>query len=128
MSNEQEWRLLTRLLEQGAQLPNLLAYSAGTRAEVAPARAGAVVRTDAREWRDQRLNQAPIDRKVAGSSFENDRGPRGIRLAEAVEMQPPPAEVDQPPGRGKRWRGRILRTSRDGDHHPNEKRQAHGPL
>src|SRR4030081_1825562 len=109
MSNEHEWRLLTRLLKQGVQLPTLLPHSAGTRAEVAPARARPVVRADARGWCNERLNQAPIDRKVAGSSFENDYGPPGIRLAGAVEVEPPTPEVDEPPRRGKRWRRCILR-------------------
>src|ERR1051326_8355387 len=111
MSNEDEWRLLTRLLKQGVRLPNLLQHSTGTRAEVAPACAGAVVRADACEWRNERLNQAPIDRKVAGSSFENDCGSSGIGLAGAVEVEPPTPEVDEPPRRGKRWRSRILRTA-----------------
>jgi hypothetical protein len=84
MSNEHEWRLLTRLLKQRVQFPDLLAHRAGTRAEVAPASAGAVVRADARERRDERLNQAPIDGKIAGPSFEDDRAPRGIRLAGAA--------------------------------------------
>ena len=76
MSNEHEWSFLTRLFKQGVEFPNLLAQSAGTWAEVAPARASAVIRTHARESRNKRLNQAPVDRKITGAGFENDCRPR----------------------------------------------------
>src|SRR4051794_18941924 len=76
MSNEHEWRLLACLVKQGVQFPDLLVQSAGTWAEVAPTRAGAVIRAHARELRNKRLNQAPVDREVTGSGFENDCGSR----------------------------------------------------
>ena len=129
MPNEDERRLLTRLLKQGVQLPNLLAHSEGTWAEVAPARTGPVVRAD-RGRKAQRAVELDSNRqkKSPAPASRMTVAREGFAWPEQSRMQPPAPEVDQAARRGKRWRRRILGLGRDGNHHPNLKRQAHKPL
>ena len=78
---------------------------------VAPREAGAVVGADAREWRDFLLDQRPLDGEAAAAALGDDAG---CTRADAADMQPAAADVDELARR--RWRRRgVLREQRGGE-------------
>src|SRR6476469_3688985 len=95
MADEEIRRWLAGTLEERVQLVDDLVKGSWMRPNVAPAVASAIVRTDARESGDLRLDQTPFHGEIAGAGFEyHDRSPR-TRLAGAVEVQAPAAHVDE---------------------------------
>src|SRR5690606_41337053 len=79
-------------------------HSSPTRrsSDLGPAVAGAVVRADAREPGDARLQRAEADRAVAQARLEDDRR---AALADAVDVEGTSADVHEAAGR---WRqGRL---------------------
>src|SRR5215471_16628703 len=69
------------------------------RAEVAPPIARTIVGAGAPERGDARLDEAPLHREIAGSRFEHDERLIGSALSCAIQMETPPANVDQTSGR-----------------------------
>src|SRR5215813_6710494 len=76
--------------------------------DVTPAVACAIVRTDARVFAHARLNETPLDRKVAGARFENYGGPSRTRCTATVQVESPPADIHQLTRCRERWRVSIL--------------------
>src|SRR3954464_2250976 len=106
MSDEHVRRPLASLVEQGVQLIHDLVHGARPRTKLAPSGSGAVIRADAREPSDAWLHQAPINRKIAGAGLQDDRWLCAAGLARAVQMQLPPADINQSAGWRKGWRSR----------------------
>src|SRR5213078_4408242 len=95
MANQHEWRVLVSLFHQGVQLPHDLSYGARVGAEIAPATSRSIVRADARERRDQWLNESPVNRECADTGLQDHGRLAGGDAASAVEIEPPTANIDQ---------------------------------
>src|SRR3989442_6611519 len=84
---------------------------------VARGEAGGVVGADAGKWRDFLLDQRPLDGEAAAAALGDDAG---CTRADAADMQPAAADVDELARR--RWRRRgVLREQRGGER-PQQKR------
>ena len=99
MAHEHERWLYTCIFEQCMQLVNNLVHRARVRTELAPPVACAVVRADACELGDARLDEAPLDRKITDPRFEHDCRLRSAGFACAIDVKSPPAHIHQPAGR-----------------------------
>src|SRR4030095_11761152 len=75
------------LVQQRVKLIDNLTQGARMRPEVAPSVARAVIRTDAREFGDVRLDQAPLHREITDARFEYHGRLRSAGFACAIEMQ-----------------------------------------
>jgi len=99
--------------ETGRSSPTA-AKPGGCARPAAPAISSPVIGADASERGDLGLNKAPFHRTVASAGFQDHGSLRGARLTGAVEMQLPPADIDQATGRRKRRGARGLSRGRHG--------------
>src|SRR5262245_50132785 len=81
------------------------------RPHVAPPIARPVVCAHAREARDARLDEAPLDGEVSDSGLEDDGRRRRARAAETVEVESPSADLHELSRRGKRRSAVRLRVN-----------------
>src|SRR4030095_7305095 len=105
MTNQHKRCLDVGPLQKRVQLIDKLMKCARVGAKLTPSVARTVVRADSREFRDLRLDQAPLNGEVTAAGFEYDSWLRALCSAGAVKVKTPPANVNQPSGRRKGRRG-----------------------